>query len=139
MQMRSLVLISLLAFFTLTCQKRSERLITGNWVFAVDPPENLNNYQGFTENRSVFDGSETVSFNSDGRFGVNGVTYGSWTYDHKKKEIYIVQDIAGGYSCCGIVQTTMNWEITRLKQKELQVDHPYYKYENNAYSFKKVD
>ncbi len=133
--MRSIINIIFLCLLVISCKGRSERLIERDWIFAETPPVNLNSHQGYTQNRSVFNGSETISFKEDGTFLVNDVNYGTWEYDHEKKSISIYS-MNGGYSYTGFGQSQMYFEIIKSTRNKLQVYHRYYKYPNNSYDLK---
>lgn len=91
---------------------------------------------GHSEDRTVFDGTESITFRNDGKFLVNNIVYGSWSYDKKKSVISIDQVPYQEYSCCGAPQTRMSWEILDLEKNRLIVRHSYYQYYDNQYSFK---
>lgn len=130
------LLVFVLLLIMISCSKHKQKLLSKSWVFSEIPNKNLNNYQGYTEDRTIFDGSETITFKSNNTFWVNDIEYGTWFYDHNASSITINQTLYQEYTCCGFGQSTMTWEIITLKKDKLVVNHPYYKYFDNPYKLK---
>ena len=131
------ILLSILLFILVSCHKEENNsdLLIRSWIFSEKPKKNTNNYQGYIEDRSIFDGSETITFKSDSKFFVNSIEYGSWSYDKNVSSIIITQTPYQEYTCCGIGETIMVWDIQTLTKDELIVNHSYYKYLDNQYKF----
>ena len=111
-------------------------LIARDWRFKEKPQTNLSNFMGHVENRTVFDGSEIISFKSDSSFLVNQIKYGKWILNRTDSLIEITQISNNEYTCCGIGQTTMGWEIKVVTKDEMTVNHRYYRFLENVYKLK---
>lgn len=135
------LLLFAMSFSFFSCHKsehRVSKLIDRDWVFAETPPKNIHNQ----EDRTIFDGSETLRFSKDQAFFVNDKHYGTWEYDRKTETILITQAASEPYSCCsgspGCVggQSSMSWEIVDLSRDVWEVKHPYYVFTETRYHFK---
>lgn len=131
------LIIIALSLVIISCSKtQTKNHLTKTWSFSKTPTKNLNNYMGNVEDRTIFDGTETITFKADGKFLVNNVEHGSWSYNKKSSVISIDQIPYKEYSCCGTPQTKMEWKVLKIKKDELSVKHSYYKYPDNQYNLK---
>jgi outer membrane biogenesis lipoprotein LolB len=130
-------LLFLITFFLAGCAKHKEKTIQNEWIFKSTPQTNINTFQGYQEDRTVFNGTETIEFEDNGAFIVNDTLRGTWVYNSGENRIEINQTLGQEYSCTGYSQTTMWWEIIDLSNDEMTVNHPYYKWTDNKYFLKK--
>jgi hypothetical protein len=114
--------------------------ITKKWIFSEKPQENWNNYQGFPENRTVFNGTEELEFDNNGVFYINKQNYGTWVLKtgqwilYSSNSIFIEMSSTGGYAAYGFKVTIMSFEILSLNDTNMVINHPYYKYTDNRYN-----
>lgn len=137
--MKNLILIFFYVFvFGLTsCWKDEQRLITGAWYFAEKPHQNLNHYMGFIEDRTVFNGSEELIFDRRGDFYIDSTKYGTWNLDNHQTNIIINITFKNGYPPNGYSLNYFDFEIIKINKSILEVNHRYYKYNENKYKLRK--
>ena len=136
----SCLIVIALSFILMGCSKQSKikRFLTKTWTFSETPRRNSDTYMGNVEDKTIFEGTESITFTEQGDFLVNNMKYGTWSCGEKSSgnTISITQVPYEEYSCCGSGQTYMEWEILELKKNKLVVKHGYYKYPDNQYDFK---
>lgn len=113
-----------------------QELIIGKWTFVEKPPQNLNNYQGHIEDRTVFSGDETLTYDKLGVFKIDSIDYGNWLLESTQTRIQINITKGGGYPPLGCPQSAMTFDIVSLNDSLMIVNHWFYKFQN-TYKFKK--
>ncbi|HZK07382.1 MAG TPA: hypothetical protein VFC92_04210 [Bacteroidales bacterium] len=133
-----LLFLALILSTTFGCGKKSSEpdRITGTWTFAVKPTQNLNNWQGHVEHRTVFDGSEELTFEHNGDFYIDTVNYGTWMFD-ADQDVLINLTHGMGYPPDVFPQNAMAFEIIKLNDSIMEVYHRYYKFTENKYKLRK--
>ena len=131
-----LLFLALILSTSFGCEKKSSELdrISGTWTFAVKPTQNLNNWQGHVEDRTVFDGSEELTFEPNGDFYIDTVNYGNWIFD---QDILINLTLGMGYPPDGFPVNSMGFEIITLNDSIMEVYHRYYRFDDNKYKLRK--
>ena len=136
-------LLSILIFlFLFSCQKDKDESnkkdqIIGMWTFIDKPTQNLNNYQGYIEDRTVFQGNEILTFKSNGNFFIDSINYGDWKLDSTQTNIQIELTYNNGYPPDGFAENSMIFELINLNDSVMEVYHRYYKYYDNKYKLRK--
>jgi hypothetical protein len=140
----SLLLICLILSTFYSCEKdknKNEKTkvdqIIGLWTFAEKPVQNLNNYEGNLEDRTVFKGSEELTFKGNGDFIIDSINYGTWILDSIQTSILIHLTYKNGYPPDGFTLNYMVFEIINLNDSIMEVYHRYYKFDDNKYKLRK--
>lgn len=143
MKIAQVLILSLMLTVFLGCKKDEDSnsvidQIIGEWTFAEKPTQNLNYFQGNIEDRTIFQGSELLTFSANGNFYIDLINYGHWELDSSKSIIFIELTYNNGYPPDGFPVNFMTFEIIKLTKSTMEVYHRYYKYYDNKYKLSKI-
>lgn len=131
----------LLFFFILICfcacektedEISTEQMLIGSWQFKETPERLINNFTVYREDRTIFSGSEHLTFKENGDFIIDSINYGRWELD-SIKNIVIDMSSNGGYAVGDFPQPVLNLRIIELNDTLLKVDHSFYRFYPNYY------